>query len=485
MSRFGLGMAAVCLMVGCAHGKSTPVMPADAQVASPAQSQPEPAPNSESSEPSEAQYAEAANASWIGGAPESKYVTAGEEHFGIWVEIPEAIRTGGAPMAISLAIDTSGSMSGDKIAHARESARRLVEQLDDGDVVSIATFSSRVRTPVAPTPLTPRSRAHVLAVIEELGASGGTAMFDGLRVARAQLDSSPETHFVRRLVVISDGKATVGASSPEVFGQLAESGVPNGVQITSFGVGLKYDEATLNALAIRSSGRLYHLENTKELAQIVKHEVDLLDSTVATDVHVEIIPAPGVTLTGTDKARWTRTRRGVVVPLGAMFAGQQRELLVKANVMLDEQGARPLASLRFHYRDPARHGIERVRESLIEAAVTHDHALVREFEIDRTQTLIAMREAHALTLVAAGQANSGELTLAAANLEKAENELRQQAKRAKSKKAKTRMLGEASKMKKSRDRANRARSAPPAAKADESRRMALEFNDDAMAGFGY
>ena len=92
-------------------------------------------------------------------------------------------------------------------------------------------------------------------------------------------------------MLISDGIANVGPSSPETLGTIAERGLRNQVQVTSLGVGNDYDEKTLNALAVKSSGRLYHLTEPKEMASILKGELDLLDATLASDAFVEVDPA--------------------------------------------------------------------------------------------------------------------------------------------------------------------------------------------------
>ena len=66
------------------------------------------------------------------------------------------------------------------------------------------------------------------------------------------------------------------------LGVLAANGTENGTQISAIGVGLDYDERTLAALAVQSSGRLYHLEQPEQMAIILAQDVHLLDQTIAT-----------------------------------------------------------------------------------------------------------------------------------------------------------------------------------------------------------
>lgn len=428
-----------------------------------------------------------ASSDWVSAATASDFLLAGtsDQAFGVWIDVPEDHATAHVPTALALAIDTSGSMDGDKIVHAREAARRLIGELEDGDRLSIVTFSDRGRLRVAPTVIDARTRRHALAVVQELGASGGTAMFEGLKVAESQLWTTPATHQVRRMVVISDGQATEGPTSPDELGRVAEVGLQRGIQVTSIGVGLDYDESTLNALAIRSSGRLYHVEHAEQLPHIIGTEVALLESTAATDVEVELVAAPGVQLLGTDVAKSHWSERGLVVPIGAVFSGQQRELLVRARVDAGQLGSKVLASVRLHFRDPNEDGVARVQETVLRATITDDPSLVAAHSNSRAQTLIALRHASTFTQAASSQANEGDLDAAEEQLAMAEEALVQQAARTNNKADKDRMMKSAKKISTRRKGVAKAKKAAPAARAKESRALSLEMNDDALSAQGY
>src|SRR4029453_16176457 len=106
--------------------------------------------------------------------------------------------------------------------------------------VSIETFSNMADEIVMPTVLDSHSRAMVLGRINEIQASGATNLFEGLSLAVSRSMAAPATHPVRRVVLISDGRATAGQTSTDVIATLAERGSAMGVQVTAFGVGLDY-----------------------------------------------------------------------------------------------------------------------------------------------------------------------------------------------------------------------------------------------------
>jgi Ca-activated chloride channel family protein len=399
----------------------------------------------------------------------------------VWIDVPAARERVRSPAAVALLVDTSGSMDGAKIAHARAAAQAFVDGLQDGDIVSLAVFSDAAEERVAPTVLGPASRSSVARAIAELAPTGSTNLFDGIRLAERHAAAAPATHPVRRVVLVSDGQANVGPSSPEVLGAIAQRGAGHGVQVTSLGVGADYDERTLNALAVASSGRLYHLSEPREMASILEREVALLRSTAATDAFVEVVPAPGVELLGADGARADRAGNALRVPLGTMFGGQHREMLVRVRVAAPAEGSHPLASVRLHFRDPANGNLERVQEVVARYEVTNDPAQVAAHENETTQTIAAVIDASKVTIDAAQQVNGGDFAGAEAKLAEAEARLQRQAARARSAKEKGWAAAAASTLASARQTAKAAASAPPAAR----RLDALKMNSDAMHQLGH
>lgn len=429
---------------------------------------------------------EAGPREWVGAAAASDYLArrSSEQLVGVWVDVPPS-KLDRVPLAVALAIDTSGSMGGKPIEHARQAARKVVESLVDGDLVTLVSFDGQARTIMAPTELTPASRRRALATIAELSASGGTALHDGVKAAEMALLGVPDRYLVRRVMVISDGQATVGPTDPTTLGNLAEVGMRHGIQVTALGVGLDYDETTLDAFAVRSSGRLYHLETSDGLPGIVAGEMDVLGKTAAAQAELAIVPAPGVTIVGIDAVRSVMDDGVAKIPLGVMFAGQQRDVLVRVRVDDRGLGQRALASVRLLYRDPADGGIERVHESIVRATVTDDAALVAEHQHDRTQAIIALREASMLAASASKLAVDGDLAMAAVNLEAAEKTLRERAVVAKNESERKQMLDGAARVSRAKKKVDHAAKAPAAARPAAGRAAVLDTNDAFMTFDGY
>ncbi len=424
---------------------------------------------------------------WIGASAEGEMLLAStrDTFLGVWVDVPDTRPSVRPPMDVALVIDTSGSMAGAKIENARNAASTLVRNLKDGDIVSLDSFSDNAKTLVAPTKLDMHTRQQILDAISRLQPTGSTNMFDGLTMGEAQVAQAPATHSVRRVVVISDGIANVGPSSPETLGAIAQRGLRFQAQVTSLGVGNDYDERTLDALAVNSSGRLYHLSEPKEMANILKGELDLLDQTLASNAFVEIVPAPGVQLAGADGVRADFGEGGSLrIPLGALHSGQHREALVRVRLTDPEAftgSTHPLASVRLRFKDTTDGGLERVQEVVARTQLTNDENQVATSANSRTKAIVAIQETAKAQVQAAQRINDGDFANADKDLARAEASLQAQARVVKTE-TERRRLDDAQKKVASVRAA--AQAAPSKPKADQ-RKMSLEMNASGMHDAGF
>lgn len=424
---------------------------------------------------------------WLGVAGESAALMPGshETFLGVWVDVPNRAAAH-APLATSVVVDTSGSMAGDKIINARASAKRFLDGLTDGDIASLVSFDDTARQLVPPTVLGPTSRARLTGAVSELRADGATNLFEGIRMGGMNVMDAPPTHSVRRIVLVSDGIATAGPTSREILGALADKAADHGVQVTAVGVGLDYDESTLNDIAMRSSGRLYHVGNTTQLASMLEQEMKLLRGTRAANAFVDVMPAAGVTLLGVDGTR-TQTREGggLRIPIGALFAGQRKEFLIRARVTAPDEGSHAIASVRLHFSDPADGNLERVQEAVARYEVTNDQARFASMKDERVQGIWSLAEASRATQKAAEQIDGDRFDDAERDLAKVEKQLQAQAAASKDSKTRARIEENARMVGQARASAGGAAKAPAAAKPAAKRAAKLEANDAYMDSSGY
>ncbi len=197
-----------------------------------------------------------------------------------------------SPLNVAIVLDKSGSMSGAKLAAAKEAAVMALRRLGDRDIVSIITYDSTVDVLVPATRL--RDMDHIIAAIRGIQAGGNTALFAGVSKGAAEVRKFLDAHHINRILLLSDGKANVGPSSPDALARLGVSLGHEEIPVTTIGLGLDYNEDLMSRLAMRSDGYHYFAQEAGELAGIFDAELGRALSVVAQAIRIEVRCAPGV-----------------------------------------------------------------------------------------------------------------------------------------------------------------------------------------------
>ena len=301
----------------------------------------------------------------------------------------------GSERHIVLCLDTSGSMDGVKLDQAREGASWVYGLLEPDDYVGIVAFDSDASVVMRPTRWAETSREAAMHQVDQLGAGGGTDMYDGLDTARTALDSldyRPETdEAVRRILLLSDGKDN--SHEPADFRDLATDIDDSGIRILSAGIGTDYDEETIRTLGTTARGEWTHLESAGDIEDFFGAAVEQAQSVVATDASLELDAAAGVEVSELYRALpqaqevdvdWSGNTAHVPLPDLAEREDQRVVLKVHAPTR-DEPGTEPLVDVDLTASGGA-------ASDQITAEYTDDNAKLAEHNeavsLDHRQTLV-------------------------------------------------------------------------------------------------
>jgi Ca-activated chloride channel homolog len=254
---------------------------------------------------------------------------------------PEIGRGDGRPdLNLSLVLDRSGSMEGEKMVRAREAAMFCVDQMLATDRLSVVTFDDRIEVLFPSEPVT--NKQSMKDLISRVAARGSTALHEawvrgGLTVSERMLEKG-----INRVLLITDGLANVGITSPDEIVTQAMGLFQRGVSTSTIGIGADFNEDLLMPMAQSGGGNAWHVVEPGDMQHIFQVELDGLIAQFAHTVSLSLIPADGVRivdllndfdLTETGRYRLPNLQAGspldVVVQLkvGAQANGTEMRLL--------------------------------------------------------------------------------------------------------------------------------------------------------------
>ncbi|GIG30216.1 vWA domain-containing protein [Cellulomonas marina] len=233
-----------------------------------------------------------------------------------------------APVMVVVALDRSASMSGRRMRAARDALVDLVGRLRPGDRFGLVTFDDEALLVVPAEPVT--DPASVVEVIEDIVVGGGTdvsaGLLRGLQEVRRVSSGGPA-----HLVVLSDGHATRGLTSPALLGGLVGRHAQHGVTTSTLGLGLGYDEGLLGAVARAGGGQELFAEHAAEAGPLLARVLDRATEQVVVGAVLRVRRAQGVVdLVVADELPVHTVDDGLLVELGGLTAGETRSVVLTA-----------------------------------------------------------------------------------------------------------------------------------------------------------
>ncbi len=340
----------------------------------------------------------------------------GSETF-VLVEVgaPErAAVEGRAPVNLSIVIDRSGSMKGQRLTNAVAAARGMLSRLRPDDTVSLVAYDDQAEVLLAPTNVDRIDRLDFERALGSIRGSGHTCISCGLDLARAQLRR--RSGAINRILLLSDGVANRGLTTVAEFRLLGDVARQEQTAVASIGVDLDYDERTLFAVSQASNGNHYFVENPAGLAAVFEREAANLVGTVADRVDVEVELAAGVELLEVVARGHRREGNRVGLSFGSFNAGDDKSALLRVRVAAGA-GDRALADVRLVYRDVT---LGRDAQAAGALGLTLDPASTRAAALDaRVEERLGRRETLDALLLANESFTRGDVAGAQRRLDEA------------------------------------------------------------------
>jgi Ca-activated chloride channel family protein len=200
------------------------------------------------------------------------------------------------PFNLVFSVDTSCSMGSGGLDSAKAVMTTIAAGLDEGDVVSLVTWSATSSVVMDSHLVTSPNDPTFLENIDTLAPGGSTNLNGGLTAAYALAAANHTLGRVSRVVLISDGGANVGVTNSTLIGTAAEDGEMEGIYLIGVGTppAAAYNSALMDTVTDVGKGAYVYIESATEAARrFAPERLPELFQVAARDVQLGITLAPG------------------------------------------------------------------------------------------------------------------------------------------------------------------------------------------------
>ena len=186
---------------------------------------------------------------------------------------------------ITFVIDTSGSMSGPKMRHAKQALKYCLKRLNSDDLFNVVRFSTDVEGFVKkPVSAGKANVQRALNFVERIEAAGGTAIDEALTTALAGHVNQGEPNLV---VFLTDGHPTVGETTPARIIEHVAAANAVGTKVFVFGVGAEINTHLLDRISGDNAGSSTYVEPGQQIERELATFYDQVSHPVLTDLQLD------------------------------------------------------------------------------------------------------------------------------------------------------------------------------------------------------
>jgi Ca-activated chloride channel homolog len=186
------------------------------------------------------------------------------------------------PKDVTIVMDQSGSMFGEKFRQAQDAAIYVLKNLNPEDRFNVIAFSTGYRI-FAQTPQALDAVADASQWINRLEATGGTDINIALETALDAADTDRQTV----ILFLTDGLPTEGITTPNVIVENVKKRANNKTRIFSFGVGDDVDTVLLDTLSSNYGGTSSYVRPAENIEQKVSALYNKIASPVLTNLKID------------------------------------------------------------------------------------------------------------------------------------------------------------------------------------------------------
>jgi Ca-activated chloride channel family protein len=185
---------------------------------------------------------------------------------------------------IILVLDSSGSMSGQKIIQAKDAARFIIDHLDKNDKFSLIDFDDSVE--VFSSELVSadsQNKSRALQFVDEIEDAGGTNINDALLQALKLTQAGDRPNYI---LFLTDGLPTVGITrTPDILRNINQINTSNS-RVFVFGVGNDVNTELLDRISTDNRGTSVYVDQGDDLEIAISSYYEKISSPLLSELKI-------------------------------------------------------------------------------------------------------------------------------------------------------------------------------------------------------
>lgn len=257
---------------------------------------------------------------------------------------------------LSLVLDRSGSMEGEKIDNLKQAVKAVVDQLGEDDYLSLLIFDDEVEVILDSQAVL--DREAIKRKVDLLIPRGGTQISLGLKQGMEEIKKNYSEQRINRILLLTDGETW---GDEEECLNLAQEAEKMGVSITALGIGEEWNENLLLKIAESSGAGSHWIQEPAEILDYFQEEIKAVQSVVVTGMEATVRLSKGVKLQGIHRTQPMISRLEVPqdkqsfsLPLGSLDQERGQSLLIEAILPPRDAGKFRAGQVEVNYDVPGK-----------------------------------------------------------------------------------------------------------------------------------
>lgn len=316
-----------------------------------------------------------------------------------------------APIDLVTVLDTSGSMSGTKLALLKRAMGFVIQNLGPSDRLSVIAFSSTAHRLFHLRKMTESGRQYALQAVNSLVSTGGTNIAEGLRKGAKVIEERKCKNPVCSIILLSDGQDTYSvAATSNDYRSILSSSIQH-IPVHAFGFGADHDSALMHYISETSGGTFSFIEAEHVIQDAFAQCIGGLLSVVVQELKVGIeCIHPGVKLAPIKSGSYASQVSGNIgsIDVGDLYADEEKDFLVSVSVPITFASDTELIKVSCSYRNPVSKESISLEEELKIKRTDYAESMEMSVEVDRERNRVRAAAAMAKSRAFAEQGSLSE-----------------------------------------------------------------------------